>query len=200
MILCFAKPRPFPNSLLPSLSPLTEALSIVVHICPRHLTALMTRSTPAFRAPNPDFYAIIDADPYLLPLIQFALSKQFSDNAYGAISSLDQLPYSSSPLLQIAPYESLDFVHLIQHPYSSLANSYVIRKALIRKHYLHNTITSWWSKHPDDTNMKGHVPLTVAFEVDYAEFLDEALAECWELHASFAREEREWWVLKPGMR
>lgn len=43
------------------------------------------------------------------------------------------------------------------------------------------------------------MPLTVAFEVDYAEFLDEALAECWELHDSFTKEEREWWVLKPGM-
>ena len=29
--------------------------------------------------------------------------------------------------------------------------------------------------------------------------MDEALAECWELHESFAKEEMEWWVLKPGM-
>ena len=41
--------------------------------------------------------------------------------------------------------------------------------------------------------------MTVAFEVDYAEFLDEALAECWELHESFAKKEREWWILKPSM-
>ena len=69
----------------------------------------------------------------------------------------------------------------------------------IQKHYLHNTVTSWWSKHPEDTGLKGHVPLTVGFEVDYAEFLDEALLECWELKESWAKDEKEWWLLKPGM-
>ena len=43
------------------------------------------------------------------------------------------------------------------------------------------------------------MPLTVAFELDYAEFLDEALAECWELRESFEKVDREWWILKPGM-
>ena len=44
------------------------------------------------------------------------------------------------------------------------------------------------------------MPLTVGFEVDYAEFLDEALVECWELRESWERGKgREWWVLKPGM-
>lgn len=80
-----------------------------------------------------------------------------------------------------------------------MANSYIIRKALIRKNFLHNTVTTWWSKHPNDTSLKGHVPLTVGFEVDYAEFLDEALVECWELHESWKKDEREWWILKPGM-
>lgn len=41
------------------------------------------------------------------------------------------------------------------------------------------------------------------FEVDYAEFLDEALVEAYELNESLERnegvEEREWWILKPGM-
>jgi hypothetical protein len=44
--------------------------------------------------------------------------------------------------------------------------------------------------------------------VDYAEFLDDALVEAWELKESWARNEvlgegdatsREWWILKPGM-
>lgn len=60
-------------------------------------------------------------------------------------------------------------------------------------------MTSWRSKHPDDGTLRGHVPLTVAFEVDYAEFLDEALVECWELKESWEKDEREWWILKPGM-
>ena len=144
-------------------------------------------------------YAIIDADPYVLPKVHSAISKHFPHGTCKAIEALDQLPNPNSPLLQLTPYENIDFTFLLQHPETSLANSYVIRKALIRKHYLHNTITSWWSKHPNDRDLKGHVPLTVAFEVDYSEFLDEALVECWELHESFAREEREWWILKPSM-
>jgi hypothetical protein len=47
---------------------------------------------------------------------------------------------------------------------------------------------------------------SVEFEVDYAEFLDDALVEAWELKESWERnanlhenDEREWWILKPGM-
>lgn len=163
------------------------------------LITSIIRSHSIPRSSTDILYAIVDADPYVLPLIQAALSKHFSTDSYELITSPTQLPTPSECLLQVTPYESLDFTHLLSHPTTSLANSYIIRKALIRKHYLHNTITSWWSKHPDDRSLKGHVPLTVAFEVDYAEFLDEALVECWELHESFAKEEREWWVLKPGM-
>ena len=159
----------------------------------------MTRSPDNSRSSIPVFYAIIDADPYVLPLIQSALSAKFPAQSYEFLASLEELPSDANNLLQIAPYESLDFTHLLNHPTTSLANSYIIRKALIRKHFLHNTIASWWSKHPNDTDLKGHVPLTVGFEVDYAEFLDEALVECWELKNSWRKDEREWWVLKPGM-
>ncbi len=157
------------------------------------LTSLMTRSPANTRSSTPVFYAIIDADPYVLPLIHSALSANFPSHFYEILASVKQLPSDVSNLLQIAPYESLDFAHLLKHPTTTLANSYIIRKALIRKHYLHNTITSWWSKHPNDTSLKGHVPLTVGFEVDYAEFLDEALVDCWELKESWEKnDEREW--------
>lgn len=159
----------------------------------------MIRSPAISRSSTPVFYAVIDADPYVLPLIQSALSANFPTHSYEIFASLEQLPTHVNNSLQITPYESLDFARLLEHPTTTLANSYIIRKALIRKHFLHNTITSWWSKHPDDTNLKGHVPLTVDFELDYAEFMDEALLECWELQESWKREEREWWILKPGM-
>ena len=172
---------------------------ICARYCPRFLIIHVYRAPTTSQAPDPGCYAIIDADSYVLPLIHSALSKNFPKHFYKFITSTAQLPHHTDRLLQITPYESIDFTHVLEHPKTSLANSYIIRKALIRKHYLHNTVTSWWSKHPNDTDLKGHVPLTVAFEVDYAEFLDEALAECWELHESFAKEEPEWWVLKPGM-
>lgn len=159
----------------------------------------MARSPANPRSSTPVFYAVIDADPYALPLIRSALSANFPTFSYEMLASLEQLPSDANNLLQIAPYESLDFTHLLKHPASALANSYIIRKALIRKHYLHNTVASWWSKHPNDTSLKGHVPLTVGFELDYAEYLDEALVECWELKESWEKDEMEWWVLKPGM-
>ncbi len=159
----------------------------------------MTRSLGESRSSTPVFYTVIAADPFVLPLIRSALSANFPSNSYEILASLGQLPSDANHLLQITPYESLDFDHVLKHPTTSLANSYLIRKALIRKHFLHNTITSWWSKHPKDTGLKGHVPLTVGFEVDYAEFLDEALEECFELKESWNKEETEWWVLKPSM-
>lgn len=159
----------------------------------------MSRSPANSWSSTPVFYVVIDAEPYVLPLIHSALSANFSTHSYEFLASLGQLPSYVNRLLQITPYESLDFAHLLKNPTTTLANSYIIRKALIRKHYLHQTISSWWSKHPDDTSLKGHVPLTVGFEVDYAEFLDEALLECWELKESWEQDEREWWILKPGM-
>ena len=158
-----------------------------------------TRGKGSLETKPEGFYAIVEADEYLLPIIHSALKSNLPPESFTLIECLSQLPQPDLPLLQIRPYESIDFDHLLAHPSTSLANSYIIRKALIRKHYLWQTISSWWVKHPDDKALKGHVPLTVTFELDYAEFLDEALLECYELHESFAKEEKEWWILKPAM-
>ena len=92
----------------------------------------------------------------------------------------------------------------MENPTASLCNAYIIRKALIRKHYLSTTVYNWVVKNPSSiltTNIKP----SCDFELDYAEFLDDALVEAWELQESFKRnedkeaEEREWWILKPGM-
>ena len=156
---------------------------------------------------EPSFHALINyEDPYVQPLILSALERKLPPSSYRLISSLSDLPTPSTPCLQIRSYESLDFHHLMAHPQTSLANAYIIRKALIRKHWLAHTISSWLSKHPDSI-LKNHVKPTPDFELDYAEFLDEALVEAYELHESFARNapladnapEREWWILKPSM-
>jgi tubulin--tyrosine ligase len=150
-------------------------------------------------------YALINyEDPYVQPLITSALEKRLPSSAYQLISSLSELPSPSSRLLQFVQYESIDFDHLISHASTSLSNAYIIRKALIRKHYLSTTISNWVTKYPDSI-LKSHVKPSVEFEVDYAEFLDDALVEAWELKESWERgmekgsEEREWWILKPGM-
>lgn len=47
--------------------------------------------------------------------------------------------------------------------------------------------------------------MTCEIELDYVEYLEEALAEAWELRDSLTanegrgEEERQWWILKPGM-
>lgn len=99
-----------------------------------------------------------------------------------------------------------------------MINSYVIRKALIRKHFLSSTVDHWVAKHPESV-LQGHVKRGEAFEVDYAEFLDDALIEAFDLRASLERNEEraqtvkegggsggggdasgsEWWILKPSM-
>ncbi|KAF2445292.1 tubulin-tyrosine ligase [Karstenula rhodostoma CBS 690.94] len=157
-------------------------------------------------APKTDdnkIYALINyEDPYVQPLIVAAVKKHFPPDSIEFISALDALPSPSSRLLQWVQYESIDFPYLLSHASTSLANAYVIRKALIRKHYLSTTVANWVVKHPESVLARGVKP-SVEFEVDYAEFLDDALVEAWELHESWERGRRdggrEWWILKPGM-
>ena len=156
---------------------------------------------------SPKLYALIDySESYVQPLILRALSSQLSQLPYELITSITQLPSLSMPLLQIAGYEALDFNHALQNRTTSLVCAYVIRKALIRKHYLSNTIATWLVKHPDSVLQK-HFKPAVHFELDFAEYLDEALIDAWDLSESLARndgsegnpESKEWWILKPGM-
>jgi tubulin--tyrosine ligase len=117
---------------------------------------------------------------------------------------MSELPDPSIPVLQYRAYEQIDFDHVLSHPSSSLANSFVIRKALIRKHFLSTTVANWISKYPDSL-LRNHFKPAVDFELDYAEFLDEALVEAYELRESLENNntkpdsEKEWWILKPSM-
>jgi hypothetical protein len=78
------------------------------------------------------------------------------------------------------------------------------RKALIRKHHLALTVRHYVAKHPNSV-LASSFPETCDFELDFAEFLDEALVEAYEVRQSLTEnEEREpneraWWILKPGM-
>lgn len=161
-------------------------------------------------------HAIVDYDdPYVQPIILSALESLIPAHR------LRLLPSTSSPtdvpkgakFLQIRAYESIDFEHALSHSATSMVNSYVIRKALIRKHFLSSTVDHWVAKHPESV-LKGHVKRGEAFEVDYAEFLDDALVEAFDLRASLERNEEraqtvaseegdasssEWWILKPSM-
>lgn len=150
-------------------------------------------------------FANIDyEDAYVQPLLLAALKARLPPELLVLINEASSPPPLDGRLLQWRQYEKIDFEHLVQHTQTNLANSYVIRKALIRKHYLSTTVSHWLTKHPESV-LKDHVKPSVEFEVDYAEFLDDALVEAFELKESWARNEglepseREWWILKPGM-
>lgn len=142
-------------------------------------------------------------DPYVQELAEKALQSRMGSR-YRPVSSISDLPSRSAPVFQYREYERLDFEHAMMNPTTSLTNAYIIRKALIRKHYLTNTVANWVTKHPDSLLAK-HVKASVDFELDYAEFLDDALLEAYELRESLEKNEsrpdseKEWWILKPGM-
>ncbi|OIW25162.1 tubulin-tyrosine ligase family protein-like protein [Coniochaeta ligniaria NRRL 30616] len=155
-------------------------------------------------------FAIIDyEDSYVQPLLLEAFTSLFP-NAYTLhppTTSLSTIaPNTTTPkIIQIAQYEKIDFEYAASHPQTTLVNSYMIRKALIRKHFLSSVVDNWTSKHPESI-LKTNVKRAEAFEVDYAEFLDDALVEAFDLRASLERngetddaKEREWWILKPSM-
>lgn len=153
-------------------------------------------------SPNRTINCLLDyEDPYVQPLIVAAFQKRLPAGSYRLIQSAEE--HRSGPLVQFGAYEALDFDKALEQP-GVLINAYVIRKALIRKHYLSTTVFNWCVKHPD-SKLKSHVKPSVEFELDYAEFLDEALVEAFELQESFQKNEgkepqdREWWILKPGM-
>ncbi|MCJ1281676.1 hypothetical protein MMC26_000998 [Xylographa opegraphella] len=155
--------------------------------------------------PHPTIHALIDYEgPYVQPLILSALQTHLPASSYNLIASVSDLPTATSLVLLITSYESLPFTHIHAHPTSAFANAYIIRKALIRKHYLAFTLDSYLTKYPSSP-LKQHIPASVSFELDYAEFLDDAILEAFELHESFARNDgkepvaREWWILKPSM-
>jgi tubulin---tyrosine ligase len=100
----------------------------------------------------------------------------------------------SEASLQWSSYESMSFETILSNP-QTLCNSYIFRKALIRKHFLANTVTNWLAKHPDSILRKS-VPKTYLLECDYADYLDEALNECFELREELGR---KLFILKPSM-
>ena len=133
-----------------------------------------------------------------------ALQRRLGDTGFQQIPSISSLPDPSSTVFQFCEYERLDFEHASWNSSTSLINAYVIRKALIRKHYLSTTIEHWVSKHPDSL-LRNHFKFASEFELDFAEFLDDALLEEYELRDSLEKNEerldheKEWWILKPGM-
>jgi hypothetical protein len=97
---------------------------------------------------------------------------------------------------------------------SLLISSYVYRKALIRKHQLHATVTEYLAKSsyrgeksvlaPPENGGVGGVPKGWIVDVQFADELDELLMDdLYELADAMQRNEsgegeKQWFILKPG--
>src|SRR6202022_3373461 len=126
-------------------------------------------------------------DPQIAKLIHSALSLYIPD--------LKQTPAQTASL-QWSSYEQISFETILSNP-STLCNSYIFRKALIRKNFLAPTIQHRAVKNPESILRKA-VPTTYLLECDYSEYLDEALNEAYELENALKSEDR-WFILKPSM-
>ncbi|KAI0461494.1 hypothetical protein LJB42_000791 [Komagataella kurtzmanii] len=110
-------------------------------------------------------------------------------------------PEKYHKLVHYGDYEGLNFDKIVSEP-SYKVCSYIYRKALIRKHYLANTVKVYKTKHPESI-LATHVPLSYQLELDYAEFLDDALDEYLDLREELEENEssgcHKTYILKPSM-
>ncbi|SPO05052.1 related to pig tubulin-tyrosine ligase [Cephalotrichum gorgonifer] len=183
---------------------------------------------------EPIYAVVAYEDPYVQPLIMESLAKLYPQinilstkppvaSGSDEPSLASYLPHGDVKILNITSYETIDFTFAADHRDTCLVNSYTIRKALVRKHFLTATVDAWAAKRPKSI-LRDHVKRSEAFEVDYAEFLDDALVEAFDLKESLEgneyggeateeegqsngggeggakpAERREWWILKPSM-
>ncbi|KAG8999257.1 hypothetical protein FRB94_006345 [Tulasnella sp. JGI-2019a] len=143
---------------------------------------------------------------YMTRLVTRSL-REFPDN----FSIVSDLPDDDSPLLQWSTYDDISHSLTLQSsriPSSRrvLSSSYTIRKALIRKHFLHRTFTNYSTKYPESVLGKA-VPRTWSIDLAFADELDELWSdELWELGQMLDHNAEtqsghagNCWILKPGM-
>lgn len=138
----------------------------------------------------------IDKSEYLHDALVESLERNLMDLKISSDVELITSKPHCDKIFQYGDYEQLNFDQVMVDS-NYLICSYVYRKSLIRKHYLAHTIHSYVVKHPDSILVSAF-PETFQIEVDYAEFLDDALDECYELRDEIEKKEKTW-ILKPSM-
>jgi tubulin---tyrosine ligase len=106
---------------------------------------------------------------------------KYRDNNYQVdLYDLKQKQDISSYDIYWLEYEDLDFESFIHSERKLLFNSYCIRKGLIRKAHVAYYIKKYLLKTPNSILSK-FIPETYVFELDYLEYLDEAMNDCFEV-------------------
>lgn len=123
------------------------------------------------------------------------------------VDDFDKFPASASTVFQFCDgWELNRNFAVLNRSSTALINAYPNSDALARKDYLSKVVEYWTAKHPDSI-LKEHSPLTVRLSLDYAEYVDDALAAADDLTLLYSLEEntekaiseREWWILKPAL-
>jgi tubulin---tyrosine ligase len=148
---------------------------------------------------DPLFYVSWPSAPLTESLVRKALLALPNVNT-ASIHSIQ--PQCFSHLIQWSSYDEIDhaLTHSAHHDVRS--SSYVIRKALIRKHFLSHCIHSYLTKHPGSV-LRTAVPKTWEIEISFADELDDLwVDELWDLSDVLDKliaSDNRWWILKPGM-
>lgn len=143
-----------------------------------------------------DIYLLLDikSDQYIYEPIKKAFEK-LDCKVTSDRKILDQLP--NIKVFHYAEYEDIDLDLIEKYPQNYFIPTNIYRKGLIRKNYLSNLIHQFKVKNPKSI-LNTSFPQTYQFELDYAEFLDDSLDECYELRDEI-NENSKLWILKPSM-
>lgn len=169
-----------------SVTPLLANFQVVEEILGEPIMGDRDRTCAAITIPSTD---------YIYGPLTAALKRHLPE-----LAIMDALPDlqsgQHSKVFHYGDYEQIDVDQLFSssHYY---ANAYIYRKALIRKHFLSHTIHSYVVKRPESVLKRAYLE-SFNIEIDYAEFLDDALDENWELRQEL-EQETKWWILKPSM-
>ena len=158
-------------------------------------------------ATNPAPIAVLvdRRDSFLSNHILSALRCQMPQGSYKVVDSLEET-YNGRTLQFLDPAYATAAVDWNRvRSTGGLVSMYQECDALTLKHRLDWTVRAWVSKHPHSI-LKTNMPISATLDIDYADFLDEALdrEEAGDLRARLLANEgkvtnlRDWWILKPS--
>lgn len=161
------------------------------------VTGEIDLSEPELPITPSDVVVSIKKEDYVYSILVDCLTKQL-----GNCKIHDNLQDPQTKTFHYGDYEDLDLDRMNDEG-NYLACSYIYRKSLIRKHYLANTIRHYLAKNPDSI-LKKSFPESYHLELDYAEFLDDALLEeanglDWVIKENEKLEFPKTFILKPSM-
>ncbi|KAK4215480.1 putative tubulin--tyrosine ligase PBY1 [Rhypophila decipiens] len=151
-------------------------------------------------------YAFVDASPpWLAEHIQGFIRRHEPETTF--VNDIRDIPEDAPYVFQYCSGQELN-QHFALHNRTpkGLINAYPNSDALARKDHLAAVIDFWSTKRPDSI-LRSHCPDTVRLNLDYAEYVEDALMAADDLtllssleeNAEKPASEREWWILKPAL-